>query len=392
MTVTQVYELLNTVTQEVTGESDLVKEDLSNVVDIGTALYSSEQVDNYVKTLVDHIGKVIFVNRLYNGSAPSVLMDSWEFGSIMEKIQCDLPESEADESWQLTNGSTYNQDKFYKPSVSVKFFDGKVGFEIPISIPENQVKSSFDNETQLNAFYSMIYTTIENSLTIKLDELIMRTVNNMTAQTLLSEYPTPDETDEGYADKSGVRAVNLLYLYNTQYSKSLTAATALSDPDFVKFASYTMCLYETRLHKMSTLFNIGGKQRFTPPDQLHFIMLADFADSAKIYLQSDTFNKELVALPTSEIVPYWQGSGLDYDFTSTSKINVTIKNGTTTADVEVGGILAVAYDRNALGVTNLNKRITYHYNAKGEFHNSYYKSDAHYFNDCNENFVVFFVA
>lgn len=72
MTVKQIYELMNTVTSEVLGKTDLVAEDLSNVVDVGTELFNATAVDNYVKTLVNHIGKVIFVNRPYSGkSLPS---------------------------------------------------------------------------------------------------------------------------------------------------------------------------------------------------------------------------------------------------------------------------------------------------------------------------------
>ena len=45
-----------------------------------------------------------------------------------------------------------------------------------------------------------------------------------------------------------------------------------------------------------------------------------------------------------------------------------------------------------MGVTSLDRRVTTNYNAKGEFFNNYYKFDAGYFNDLNENFVVFYIA
>lgn len=379
---------MNEVTQEILGEKGLVLEDLSNIVDIGTSILDATKVDNYVRTLVDHIGKVVFVNRPYTGSVPSVLMDAWEFGSVLEKIQCDIPEATENESWELQNGTSYDPNIFYKPSVSAKFFNSKVTFEIPVSITDRQVRESFDNPTQLNSFISMIYNAIDKSMAIKTDALIMRTINAMTASTINNEYAN----GEGLATKSGVRAVNLLYLYNQKFTKTLTADKAITDPDFIRFASYEMGLYKDRLAKISTMFNIGGKERFTPADMLHFVLLSDFAKSADVYLQSDVYHNELTKLGGYETVAYWQGSGTDYAFDSTSKINVTVKDNSTTATIEASGILGVMFDRDALGVSNLNRRVTSNYNAKAEFTNNWFKADGSYFNDQNENFVVFFVA
>lgn len=386
MTVQQIYQLMNTVTGEVLGKTDLVKEDLSNVVDVGTEVFNASAVDNYVKTLVNHIGKVVFVNRPYSGKIPSVLMDGWEFGSVLEKIACDTPEATENETWELTNGTEYKQDIFYQPKVSAKFFNSKVTFEVPMSFTERQVKESFSNAAQLNGFISMIYNAVDRSMTIKIDGLVMRTINSMIAQTL-----NADKTafTGGYGTASTARCVNLLHLYNEKFTQSLTAEKAIYDPDFIRFASYTMGVYVDRLASISTLFNVGGKDRFTDANNLHVIMLSDFAKGADVYLQSDVRHNEMTRLPNYETIPYWQGSGQNYEFDSTSAINVQIDTSTT---INVKGIVGVMFDRDALGVANLDRRVTTAYNAKAEFFNNYYKFDAGYFNDTNENFVVFFVS
>lgn len=384
MEVKQIYQLINTATQEVLGESAVVKEDLSNIVDIGTSVFNANAIDKYVKSLVNHIGKVIFVNRVYSGSAPSVVMDSWEFGSVLEKIQADLPTASENESWELTNGTSYDPNIFYKPTVSAKFFNSKVTFEIPMSFTELQVKQSFSSVGQLNGFISMLYNSVDKAMTVKMDSLVMRTINNMIAETVYNEY-----NGEGLNTKSGIRAVNLLKLYNDKFTKTLTASNALTDPDFIRFASYTMGVYKDRLAKMSTLFNVGGKERFTPSDALHIVILSDFAKSADAYLQSDVYHNNFVALPQAETVPYWQGSGVDYSFEEISKIHV---NTSSNNEVTVTGVLGVMFDRDALGVTNLDRRVTTNYNPKAEFYTNFYKFDAGYYNDLNENFVVFMVA
>lgn len=406
MEVKQIYDLINKVSGEVLGKTDIVREDLTGIVDLGKEVFNQSAVDNYVKSLVNHIGKVIFVNRPYAGKVPSVLMDAWEFGSVLEKISADVPAAEENDTWDLTDGQTYSQDVFHKPTVTAKFFNSKVTFEVPVSITERQVKESFSNAAQLNGFISMIYAAVEKSMTIKADALIMRTINNMIAETVLADVIAFGGSADNLASAdlssaSTARCVNLLKLYNDKYfpatpdsptptpnPNALTAAKAITDPDFIRFASYVMGTYADRLQSISTVFNVGGKERFTPKDMLHVVLLSDFAKAAQTYLYSDTFNRGDVLLPQAETVPFWQGSGKNYDFASTGRINVKESGGKA---VEISGVLGVMFDRDALGVCNLDRRVTTNYNAKAEFFNNYYKFDAGYFNDTNENFVVFFI-
>lgn len=393
MKITQLHALVNSTTLEVLGETAVVAEDLSNIVDIGKEIVNTDNVDSYVKKLVNHIGKVIFVNRLYAGGVPSVLMDSWEYGSILEKVTADMPTATENKSWDLNDGEDYSPNVFYKPSVSAKFFNSMVTFEIPMSFTEMQVKQSFSNAAQLNGFISMLVTSIENAMTVRLDALIMRTINNMTAETLHNELDA-DGSGVGVIDytKSTVKAVNLMKLFNdtqTVAKDKVTKADALMNPAFIRFAAYQIGLYTDRMSKISTLFNVGGKERFTPKDMLHTILLADFAKASVTFLGQDIYNADQMALPAHETVPYWQGSGLAYEFGEISKVNVKTATG---QDVVTDGILGVMFDRDAIGVTNLDRRVTTNYNPKAEFYNNFYKFDAGYYNDLNENFVVFFMG
>lgn len=386
MEVKQIYTLVNDITNELLG-SAIVKEDLSNVVDVGNAVFNANKVDNYVKSLVNHIGRVIFVDRAYSGSVPSVLMDSWEFGSVLEKISCDLPTATENESWDLVSGQTYNPNVFYKPSVSVKFYNSKTTFEIPLSFTEMQIKESFSNAEQLNGFLTMLYNSVEKSMTIKLDSLIMRTINNMIGETIHHEIPE----SASYSTTSTIKAVNLLKLYNDSHATTITADKCLDSPDFIRYATYIISVYGERITKISNLFNIGGKERFTPKDVLRCVLLSDFKKASEVFLKSDLYNEQYATLPESDSVPYWQGSGTNYAFNDITKIHINLASNSTT-EIQMTGILGVMFDRDALGVSNLNRRVTTNYNPKAEFYTNFYKFEAGYFNDMNENFVVFFVA
>ena len=388
MKITQIHEIMNTTVQEVLGTEAIVNEDLSNIVDIGNEIISTENVDNYVKKLVNHIGKVVFSDRVYSGSAPNVLMDSWEFGSILEKVTAEIPKATENESWNLVNGQEYSPDIFYQPKVSAKFYNSKVTFEIPLSFTELQVKESFSNQNQLNGFLSMLYNSVDKAMTVKLDSLIMKTINNMIAETLEVDLYSKEEKVLKL-DTGSIKAVNLLANYNDATGQTLTKEKALTDSDFIRYASFTLNIYKDRLTKLSTLFNIGGKERFTTGEYLHVILLSNFASATDIYLNSDVAHNELVKLPNYDTVPYWQGSGKEYSFDDISSINVKTNSGKT---ITANGIIGIMFDRESLGVANLDRRVTTNYNPKAEFYTNFYKLDAGFYNDLNENFVVFYIA
>lgn len=391
MKMKQVYEILNTITNEVMGESVIVNEDLSNIVDVGVAYENLDGgFDNYVRKLNDHIGKVVFVNRVYRGRSPSVLMDGWEFGSILEKIRANIPEAQANESWMLEDGASYDTNIFTKPDIAVKFFNNRVTYEIPMSFTDKQVKSAFSSAVQMNGFMSMIQTAIENAITLNTDALVMRTINAAIGEVFKADFPAGS-----YGSGSGTQAVNLLYLYNQTIpaGDALTASDAITDAGFIRFASFTIKNYVERMQTMSKLFNIGGTSKFTPRDRMHIVMLSEFINAAEVYLYDGIgqFKDEGIRFPDRiDRVPYWQGSGTGYAFSDTSAINVVTPM--TKANISASGVLGVIFDRDALGVSNLDRRVRSNYNGKGEFTNYWYKFDAGYFLDTDENCVVFYVA
>lgn len=377
MKVTQIKDLVNSSLKEVNGSSTLLKEDLSNVVDVGTEIFDTDNVENFVKKLIDRVGSTVFNTRVYQGSAPSVLMSSWEFGSVLEKVDSELPDVEENESWSLENGKDYSPNIFYQPKVSAKFFNSKVTFDIPISFTRMQVKSAFNSASELNGFLSMLMNSVQNAMTVHLDGLIMKTINNMTATVLNG--------------KKGLQVVNLLDGYNATATVKLTAQNALQNADFIKYANLIINTYRDRISKLSTLFNQGQKSKFTPLADQHLVVLSDLASASKVYLESETLHDDNVKITNYDTVPYWQGSGTTYSFDDVSSIDVAIKDGKSTKEIKASGILGVLFDTNAVGVTCQNQRVTTNYNPRAEFYTNFTKFDAGYYNDLNENFIVFTV-
>ena len=384
MEVKQIYQIVNESLTETLGRDDLITENLDGIVDAGNEIFNANAFDRFVRALINHIGKVVFVNRPYSGSAPSVLMDDWRYGSILEKIGSRLPTATENESWNLTDGASYDPNVFHQPNVYVKFFNKMTTFQIERSVQEKSLYQSFSSSTQLNGFLSMLLNEVEKAMTVAFDNLIMRTINNMMGETFYNM-----NSGGTYTGAGNTRAINLLYRFNQQYNKSLTAGQAILDPDFIRYAAYQMALSIDRLTRMSSLFNIGGMERFTPKDLQHVVMLSEFRAAADVFLQSNTFHDEYTKLINAETVPFWQGSGTDFAFSDTGAIKLTTSEG---HSVNPTGILCTIFDRDALGVNGYNSRVDTHWNEPAEFTNYWYKRDARYFNDFNENMIVFYVA
>lgn len=374
MQVTQVYELLNTIAQEVTGQTGLVHEDLENVVDLGTAIFDATTVDNYVKSLVNKVGKVISVNRPYKPPYPNIKRDSWEYGSVLQKLRCQIPVAEANPSWNLQSGQGANQFLFTPPTVTTQFWNSKTTYDISMSFTEMQVKESFNSRSEMMAFIGMIENAIQTSKTIREKSLAERAINNFVGEKI-------------YAN-NGV--VHLVTAYNDAYNPEtdLTSATAIYDPAFLRFASVQIMLYKDRLKDASNVFNMGTIPTFTPEEYLHVVMNAEFAKSVEAYMQADTYHNDLVALPYYDRVNFWQGSGNEtYGFEDCTTIALQSSSGG--HNITQAYIVCVMFDRDAVMLCNENDRVTTAYNAKQEFVNNFYKFDISLFNDTAENGLVF---
>ena len=390
MTVKQIYDILNDIMCEVTGQLvpqyddqgdpinpvPIIQEDLSNIVDIGTTIFNNNWRDNYVKAMINRIGREVFVDRTYEGYAPSVLRDSWEFGSIMSKTRCKVFDAKANPSWSLQKGQTVNQFEFNPPDVTQKFYNSKTAWQIDCSFTEVQLKESFTSAAAMNKFMSMIENRINTSMTIYIDSLVMRTINNFIAEKLYLS--------------NGV--IDLLAEYNAGLAEPITAAAAMRSKEFLRFAALTISLCVDRFRAPSANFNYVGADdtniTFTPREFAHLVLHTDLAKAMEVYLQSDTYHDELVRIGEYETIPYWQIQGDKYQLANTSRIDVKLASDNTHT-VNRNYIVGVLFDRDAIAVCNENRRTTNSYNANGEYFNNFYKIDTSFINDLAENGLVF---
>lgn len=390
MLVKQIYTILKDVVEEITGlpvssaegEEDvfIIKEDLSNIVDVGTRLFDNTQnwKDNYVKALINRIGRMVFVDRPYSGWAPNILRDSWEYGSIMAKVRVKTFEPKPNPSWSLQNGQTVNQFEYNAPEVIQYFYNQKIAWQIDCSFAEMQVRESFTSASELNRFFSTIESTINKSQTMYIDSLEMRAINNFVAEKILAN--------------NGV--VDLLAGYNAAFGTSLTAAAAITNVDFLRYAAYTILLYKDRLKAASEVFHVAsdtGYPTFTPAADLHLVLISNIAKALDVYLQSETFHNDFTEIGSYDTIPFWQASGENFATEDVTRLDVAPASDNTQT-VNRNYIIGVMFDRDAIVMTNENRRTTSAYNANGEYYNNFYKIDTSFINDLAENGIVFTIG
>lgn len=380
--IDSIQDFVNSVTAQAYGETAVKATDLTGLISLGsTVLSSTENVDRYTGALVDRIGKTIISNRKYNSPENGILMDTFSFGSIMQKIYVAPLKAVKNPKYDLTDGTAIDQYVITKPTVKQKLFDGRDLWEIDVTIPDDQLATAFTSWEQMAAFIDAIYMAVDNSLEMQLESTANMAYANFIGEKLIAQTKP---------SAKGVHCVHLLQAYNTATGKTITAANALSDIDFLKFASKTIRLYIKRMAKPSILFNTESYVRHTPADLLRVTMLSDFVECFDTYLQSDTFHNDFVALPNHREIPYWQGTGDGYGFNEVATVDITTASGTA---VKQTGVVCLLNDIEAIGMMINNPRVTSSpHNAKGEYTNFFYKSEIRYFNDLSEQGIVFTVT
>lgn len=387
MKVKQISSMLNTVFGEILGDTALVNEDMSNIVSVGQVITSSTQFgdnfDNYAGAIVDKVGRTVFADRVYRAKDLGIWRDSWEYGSVLEKIRVDIGDYEDNCEWDLTvpgqTGLDYNENlqahieelfKFVPANAQAKYFNLKTTFKTVISITRKQLKSAFNGASEMARFIGMIENRIMSKMEIAKDQLQRRTLVNLIG-TKVHAGTVVDLKDEFEA--AGGTAIS-------------NFAAALKDPDFLKFAAKKITMDREFMTEPSKIYNEGNFYTHTPIEDSRLVVLADLDSGLKFNLYGDTYNEEFVKLDNYKTVPFWQGSGTAMALADRSKINIKTAGGDT---VVTGGILGILFDRDAAMVCNEDPEVRSQYNADGNFTNFFYTYDCSYFNDFDENAIVY---
>lgn len=375
-TVAQIYSIINDVSKQAFGEKAVAVVDSGSFVSLGDkVLSSSTDKELFTNTLVDRIGNTVFSVRQYEGKANGMVRHPFEYGCILQKIYIDLPEAKQNNAWEIGKVDyTPSYAPVIKPTVKQKLFDKIATWELDVTIPDFMLRTAFTNETAMATFIDAIFVAMSNMMEVALEQNANMIRANAIARKLSSVKPCAK--------------INLLKQYNTLTNAGLTVESAMRDTNFLKWSSMQIDLWTKRFSNMNSVFNEEGYRRHTPKSEIVLDVLQDFASSVNSFLQSDTYHNEVTALPRYNEVAYWQGAGEAFDFDSVSSINVKLTDQLT---VNEKGIVAIAYDYEAMGVTIKERRSTTERNNKDEYTNYYEKANIGSFVDLSEQIIVFYL-
>lgn len=377
--VSQIKNIVNDSVKDALGKTfDATKIETSDFVALGKVVAQYNLYEGFFGSLVNRIARTVYFVRTYEGNTRSVLRDEHEYGAFIQKVYYDMPEAVDNPTWQIPDGEgAYKQKSPYDVegtvAVSSLIYGGKGTWSIEIVRPIEQIKTAFLDTSSMMSFIDCIYVTIENAFKLEEERIVSAAVNTAMASAL-----------------DGGIARNLLAEYNDKYSQSLTKATALVNADFLRFASKEINRTIKNMREMSTVFNKAGYNTFTDEDKLVVEMLVEFASASDMYLQSDTFHNELVALPNYEEVPFWQSSGKNFAFDVCSKIN--IEHDDLDNDISQDGIIGFIHDIENVAAYFGNRRSWELVNPRSEVVVHGEKAEKGYAVDDHANAVVFYLG
>lgn len=377
MDVTQVYSLLNSYAAQRQGAAAIAVTDASSFYSLGeTVLTSSAETDNFGHWLVDRIGKTFLRTINMETDFPAFQRDEFEFGAVIQKIDVQPFDAKEQKAWEVGSvGFTPNQFEISKPSISQTFFKDSVAWEIDVTIPDVMLKTAFTSAGAMDAFITAIFDTMRESITYQLN-----TTSHAVVMGALAEKADVNHN-----------IINVLTLYNTDYpNDQITAAEAYRHPGFLKYFGRLVRNYIKYMAEPSTLYNEGNKVRRTAESENVVMMTTPIMSGYSAYLESDTYHKELVAMPYFTEVKYWQGTGTsapnDADCTT---VKATVKNGD---QVEMTHVIGALIDRNAIGVGIFDRFSAADRNNRNRYTNYTEGATIQNWVDLSESIVAFTLA
>lgn len=393
MKVKQIASLMNDVFGEVLGEENLLSDDLSNVVSSGQIITASgvfgNNFDNYAGKIIDKVGRTVFWDRVYTADDLGLWRDNFEYGSVLEKIRCDVGDYADNAEWKLTddedssgtldyndNISTHIADlfKFYPASVQAKYFNSKTTFRAYASITKKQLREAFTSASSLGRFIAMIENRLKTKLEISKNQLQKMVIGN-----LIGEH---------IAQNKQVIDMHALYVAEVDSTAtSMTLTQALGNGRAARFIGQKMAWYREMMKEPSVLYSASGTFfNHTPIELSRLIVLADLDSALRFNVYGDTYNEEFVKLDNFKTVPFWQSAGTDNALSTRSGLNITTSAGNHVARNNIVGVL---FDRDAAMICNDEPEVRAQYNADGNFTNYLYCNDCSFYTDFDENAIVF---
>lgn len=378
----QAYTLLNSIVNQATGKANLTATSPADFISVGTTALNAGY-DKVLAAITQIIGRTLFSVRPYNRKLADLSRTNMEWGSIIRKLKIADVDWKESAEFSLTDGQSIDMFTILKANVLQLNFYGQNIYQLQTpSIFMDQLDAAFRGPEELNNFFSMIYTNIENQKEQKIEEVARMILCNFIAAKI---------------SLNGGDVIHALTEYNTETGQSLTSTTVMAPANFPGFIYWLYARMNTLARMMSErsqLFqvNVTGKviNQFTPRDRLAVKMYAPFMDAINARVKSTTFNDEYLRDATTEGVSFWQSIKSPKAINTTPTYlhtDGTVK--TAQSAVNNSTVIGVMYDRDAMGIVTQNERVlSSPVNARGLYTNIWASFTEKWFTDFTEKGIV----
>ncbi len=385
-----VYSIINAARAQALGggsEEAIASLDLKDIVDAGgdeTVIGSREA---FTKALINVLVKNWFTDTSYRSSySDPFFEDSARFGAITQMISVEVPAVKASSQWtSITSGTTtVGTYTVYLPVVDTQYYGKSDSWEIPIAITGNQWNTAFRNEDELRGFVSYVLMMVDNALVVHLENMSNMNRNNF----IIEKY----KAATAVSPEDGVHVVDLLGGFVAAHgdiTKDFSVADFLDSQEALIYAAEQIALYSDYIGRMSTMFNIGNKARFTPDDRKVLQVLSAFEKRMQFHALSDVYHDELAALPGHQSVAYWQGFGNGGTWSEVSKIIGKSTSYTEGDATTVSNVVAFLADKWSVMHTIIEHRVAAKVFEPEDIVQYYYQFTDRYLNDLTQNAIVF---
>ena len=388
--IKQIGSLINDIVEDLTGQSSALQTlETTDITSLGKAIANANLTEGFFSSLVNRLAKTVYFIRVYDPDrARAILRDEHEYGAFVQKVYYTAPAFSDNPEYGIPDASdgTYKQSSPYDVTgtvtVSAKIFDAQGTFAIEIVRPVDQIRTAFLSEAEMMRFIDGIYLAIENQIKVAEEGLVSQAVSTAMA----------------YDIENGMGR-NLLAEYLTLNPLSTTtAATCLQDADFLRYACYEIKTVIDAMQSMGKAFNSGAYMTFTDPQSLVIEGLGRWLDASAVWLESDTFHRELVEMPRGiERVSRWQYMSNDtaQAFTEVSAIKIKHSSLSGTGGnhvVSQSGILCFVHDIEHVAAYFGHRRSWEIYNPRDDVYVHGETARKGYAVDPNANGIVFYVA
>lgn len=336
--------------------------------------------DIALKELADRCGRVVIESQKYRGQVKSVFIDPREWGGFLIRYYFGLGSIMEDEMWNengfidfFSEGGREEAARiaaiehgYYKPAVSGKAFMKAAAHMIPITTLRDQFFTAFLSWDSMDEFLGGITVSIQNTI----EALAQVKAKMLLSAAIVASIVAGNE-------------VKLVTEYNAEYGKgSVTKDNALSNKDFIAWAYSRIDEIKGNMSDLTYAYSAERNLSFTSDENWRLILHKRLPNRARYLLRSSSFNEGLLSIGEYDEINSWQAvraeeSG-DFDFNVTSTVEVTPDvieyfGGTRPeSDVTYGGVIGLAYDRRALGISLKKDDVTQSYTASRKSWNSFY--------------------